>query len=283
MHDHDPLLQPRQAGDPKPRRGMGPIGGVLAALAVAAAKFKVILSGLLAFKWLFLGSKLLLSFGSIFLSVGVYALLFGGWKIAIVFVLMMLVHELGHLLTFRNFGIPASLPLFIPGLGAFVSSPMSADPAKNAIAALMGPVFGVMAAAACWGYGLFTHEQFWIACAYIGFFLNLFNLLPVFPFDGGRVAGAIDARLWLLGVVLLVGFVVFFHAFSIFTVLILIFVLVNSIPRIRATLRGQVDPTIHIADGSTRATLAFFYFALIALAVAGGAETAPHASAVRYS
>ncbi len=194
MQDHDPLLQPRQPKPSNGRRGMRTAGGILAALAVAATKIKVALAGLFALKWLFLGSKLLLSFGSIFLSLGFYALLFGGWKIAIVFVLMILVHELGHLLTFRNFGIPASLPVFIPGLGAFVSSPMSADPAKNAIAALMGPVFGVLAAAACWAYGLATHEQFWIACAYIGFFLNVFNLLPVFPFDGGRVAGAIDGR-----------------------------------------------------------------------------------------
>jgi len=276
MQDRDPFVQPRQSPQPPQsagRRATGTAGGILAALALAAAKFKAILAVLLSVKWLVIAPKLLLSFGSMFASVGFYALAFGGWKIGIVFVLMILVHELGHLLTFRNFGVPASLPIFIPGLGAFVSSPMSADPARNAIAALMGPVFGLAAAAACWGYGIETGEQFWIACAYIGFFINLFNLIPAFPFDGGRVAGAIDGRLWLAGIVLLVAFVVYFHAYSAFTVLILIFVAVNSLPRIMATLRGQVDATLQIAAAHTRAILALCYFGLIALAVAGAAAT----------
>jgi Zn-dependent protease len=271
MDEHDPFRQPRQP-PPAKRRGAGTAGGILAALALAAAKFKIILAALLSFKWLLLAPKLLLSFGSIFISIWFYAVLFG-WKFGVVFVLLILVHELGHLLTFRNFGVPASLPMFIPGLGAFVSSPMTKDPARNAVAALMGPVFGVLASAACWGYGMATGEQFWIAAAYVGFFLNLFNLLPVFPFDGGRVAGAIDARLWLVGIVLLVAFVVVFHWFTAFTVLILIFVAVNSIPRIMATLRGQIDPTIAVALPAQRAALALAYFGLIAVAVAGAAAT----------
>jgi Zn-dependent protease len=218
------------------------------------------------------GPKLLFSFGSIFLSLWFYALLFG-WKFGVVFVLQILVHEMGHYLTFRNFGIPVSLPVFVPGLGAFVSSPMADDPVRNAIAALMGPVFGVAAALACWVYGLATGEPFWLAAAYVGFFLNLFNLIPAYPFDGGRVAGAIDGRIWLVGVVLLVGWIVVNRAFTPFTIIILIFVLSSSVPRGIAAWRGQVDPREQIASPAQRGAIALAYFALIAIAVAGAAAT----------
>lgn len=269
MHDDDRLVQPKK---PKDRKGAGTAGGILVGLIALGAKFKAILLALAGFKWLLFAPKFLLSFGSIIASVWLYAL-FWGWKFGLVFVALLLVHELGHYLTFRNFGIPASLPLFIPGLGAFVSSPMSADPARNAIAAIMGPVFGVLASAVCWGYGLTTGEPFWIAAAYVGFFLNLFNLIPAFPLDGGRVAGAIDGRLWLLGVVVLVGWFIAVRHVSMFAILILIFVLVSSVPRAIAAFKGRVDPTLQLVAGPQRAILAIAYFALLALAAAGAAAT----------
>ncbi|HYW53961.1 MAG TPA: site-2 protease family protein [Dongiaceae bacterium] len=278
MHDDDRFRQPRQ----QKGRGAGAAGGILVALGLIAAKFKVLLGVLLSFKWLILAPKLLLSFGSIFLSLWFYAIVFG-WKFALVFVLQILVHEMGHYLTFRNFGVPVSLPLFVPGLGAFVSSPMTADPARNAVAALMGPVFGVAAAAACWGYALASGDanaasgqSFWLAAAYVGFFINLFNLIPAYPFDGGRIAGALDGRIWLLGVVLLLAWVVVFRHFTMFTLLIVIFVLMSSVPRAMAAWRGQVDPRERIASSSQRAALALAYFVLIAIAVAGAAATMHH-------
>jgi Zn-dependent protease len=270
MHDHDPFKQPGRQQQNQ-RRG-GAAGGILVALGLAAAKFKGALVVLLNLKWLLVLGPKLLSFGSIFVSIWFYALFFG-WKFGVVFVLLILVHEMGHFLTFRNFGVAASLPMFVPGLGAFVSSPMTSDPARNAVAALMGPVFGVAASAACWGYGIVTGEPFWVAAAYVGFFLNLFNLIPAFPFDGGRIAGAIDGRIWLVGVVLLIGWVVMFRAFTPFTFLILIFVLFSSVPRGLAAWRGQVDPRLQIASPGQRGGLAVAYFALIALALAGSAAT----------
>ena len=241
-------------------------------LGLLAAKYKAVFTFLgVATKWALIGPKLF-SLGSIFLSLLFYAGLFG-WKFGIVFVLQILVHEMGHYLTFRNFGVPVSLPMFIPGLGAFVSSPMTDDPARNAVAALMGPVFGIAAAAICWGNGVFAGDPFWIAAAYVGFFINLFNLIPAYPFDGGRVAGAIDGRIWLVGVVLLLAWVVLLRNFGPFTILILIFVLISSVPRGLAAWRGQVDPREHIANGSQRAAIALAYFALIAIAIAGAAAT----------
>jgi Zn-dependent protease len=272
MHEDDRLDQPQMPapqplpGEPRKGRGAGAAGGILVALAVLWTKIKLVLVALF---WL---KGFAFSFGSIFISLWFYAILFG-WKFGVVFVLQILVHEMGHYLTFRNYGVPVSLPMFVPGLGAFVSSPMTEDPARNAVAALMGPVFGVGAATVCWGYGLFTGEPFWIAAAYVGFFLNLFNLIPAYPFDGGRVAGAIDGRIWLIGAALLVGFVVLTRSFSPFMLLIVAFVLISSIPRGIAAWRGQVDPREQIAQPMQRALMAIGYFGLIAIAVAGAAAT----------
>lgn len=258
---------------------MGAAGGVLVALALAAAKFKALLLVLLNFKWLFLAPKLLLSFGSMFLSVWIYAQWFGGWKIGIVFVLMILVHELGHFVTWRNYGVKASLPMFIPGFGAFVSAPATGTPAQNVAAALAGPVFGVGAAALCWGYAivvgepaLIPRERFWMGCAYIGFFINLFNLIPTPPFDGGAVAGAIDARLWLVGIVLL-GVWVLFFGHTVFAIVILVLMLVTAVPRVIAMFRGRLDPRGSGLVPAQRALTLVAYLAVIFVAIAGAAAT----------
>jgi Zn-dependent protease len=204
MHDDDERLsQPRQ---PKGGRRAGTAGGILVTLGALALKFKAALLALSSLKWLVFAPKLALSFGTMFISIFFYALFFG-WKFGIVLVALLAVHELGHYLTFRNLGIPASLPTFVPGLGAFVSSPMSADPANNAFAAIMGPVFGIAASAICWGFGLSSGDNFWIAAAYFGFFINLFNLLPVVPLDGGRAAAAMTPWMWFLGFGVLVSLV----------------------------------------------------------------------------
>jgi Zn-dependent protease len=253
--------QPEPVQDKKRARTAG---GVLVGLGLLAAKFKTLL---------FFAPKLLLSFGSMFLSIWFYALAFGGWKIGVVFVLMILVHELGHYLTWRNFGVAARLPMFIPGLGAFTSAPPTGTPAQNTAAALAGPLFGVGAAAVCWAYGISTKEPFWFACAYIGFFINLLNLIPTPPFDGGAIAGAIDSRLYLLGIAIFVGWIVFFGGFSVFSVLILILVLFTAIPRAKAVLQGRVDPHGYGLTAPQRVVTAFAYIALIIVAVAGAAAT----------
>jgi Zn-dependent protease len=267
MHDEQRPEPPPTGG----RRGKGAIGGIVVALGLAAAKYKTLLLVAANFKWLLIGPKLL-SLGSMFLSVWLYAQLFGGWKIGIVFVLMILVHELGHYFTWRNYGVKASLPMFIPGFGAFVSAPNTGTPAQNTAAAMAGPLFGIVAAAVCWGYGIATGERFWLGCAYIGFFLNLFNLIPTPPFDGGAIAGAIDARLWILGVVLIGLWVVFFArgGFGIILVLVLAF---TAVPRVLALVRGQIDPHGSGLVPIQRAVTLGAYVVLVAVAVAGAAAT----------
>ena len=283
MHPDDDPYRPLAPSPPQPKKRGGALGGALVALGLLAVKFKALLGALFAFKWLILAPKLLLSFGSVFVSLWFYALLFG-WKFAIVFVALIFVHEMGHYVTFRNFGMSVSLPMFIPGLGAFVSTPMSTDPARNAIGAIMGPVFGVAASTICWAYGAATQpavsldHNFWIAAAYVGFFLNLFNLIPAYPLDGGRIAGAIDGRLWLLGAVLIVAWLGYDvvrlgHIPSAFTLLILGFVLFSSLPRAIAAFRGRIDPRERIGSGAQRAILAISYFGLLAICAAGAAAT----------
>lgn len=264
-------MQPQEP-DRKPPRGRGgAFGGIAVALAVAATKAKALFALLLGAKWLLLAPKLFFSFGSMFLSVWLYAAIFGGWKIAVVFVLMILVHELGHYLTWRNFGVPVNLPMFVPFMGAFVSS-AGGTPAQNTAAAIAGPIFGIAAAATCWAYGAWTGQHFWLACAYIGFFLNLFNLIPTPPFDGGAIAGAIDARLWIAGVVVLILWIAFV-GFSVFAVVILILIALNTIPRIIALVRGEIDPRGSGLTTGQRVATTVAYLGTVGIAIAGASAT----------
>ncbi len=129
-------------------------------------------------------------FFGLFISIGAYALIWG-WKFGAGFVLIILVHELGHFAEARRQGLEVSLPRFIPFLGAYVlikNSPL--NPMRNSLVALAGPVAGGIASAVCWGIGAETGSSLFHALAYAGFFLNLFNLIPVGILDGGAVLRA---------------------------------------------------------------------------------------------
>jgi len=241
--------------------------GGLGALGIFLAKFKGALLLLGNVKLLFLLPKFFALFASIFF----YALFFG-WKFAIVFVLLILVHELGHYLTYRNFGIAADLPFFIPGLGAFVARRGPAPSLTiDAVAALAGPVYGLLAAGVCYALAVNLHEPFWMAAAYTGFFLNALNLLPVPPLDGGGIAAAIDPRLWIFGAFAFIAFIVVFHIWAGFLFVLLI--AFAAVPRIRALLAGYVDPRFYAVPPAARWALAAAYFVTAAIAVGGAAMT----------
>jgi len=117
-------------------------------------------------------------------------------------VLLLFVHELGHVIELRRQGVRASAPLFIPFLGAFVGMRELPDDAwKEARVALAGPLLGSLGALAVWIAGEALHSNFLIALAFVGFFLNLFNLIPIVPLDGGRAAAALHPAIWLAGLV----------------------------------------------------------------------------------
>jgi membrane-associated protease RseP (regulator of RpoE activity) len=273
MHDKDPHEPFTLAPTTQKKRPGGPAaGGILVTLGVLAVKFKTILAGVFALKWLVLAPKLLFSFGSMFLSVWLYAVWFGGWKIAIAFVALIVVHELGHYVTLRNFGLSPNLPMFIPGFGAFVSAPNYGTPAQSVTSSIAGPLFGAAAAAVCWGYGAATHEPFWLVCAYIGFFLNFINLLPIPMLDGGAIAGAIDARLWFVGVPLFLGLMLIIGVTP-FSVIFIIVILVVAVPRLIAIWRGRLDPRASGLTPMQRTAAGIVYLALILLTLAGAAVT----------
>jgi Zn-dependent protease len=165
FRDYDPI-QPRGTDW---RSMLRKLFGPLVAAAIALAKF----------------SFLLLKFGSIFIAVGGYALIWG-WKFAVGFVLLILLHEMGHYLEATREGLHPRLPVFIPFFGAYVQYTRG-NPWQTVRVAIAGPILGGVASLACYLVGKQQGSQFLLALAYVGFFLNAINLLPFGIFDGGAV------------------------------------------------------------------------------------------------
>lgn len=237
--------------------------GALAAIAALLVKAKSLL--LLLPKL-----KLLTTFGSMVVSIAAYALIFG-FPFALGFVALLFLHEIGHVIQLRREGIKASAPMFIPFLGAVIATKsMGEDAAAEARVGLAGPVLGSIAALVPLGVWLATGDDFWRALAYIGFVLNLFNLLPVVPLDGGRAMAALSPAIWLAGLAGLVALTVFYP--SPILVLVLIFGGLESWRRwkARATPEGRAYYAI---PARTRALVGVVYLTLAALLAVGVAET----------
>ena len=196
-----PELRPTPAPEPaRPpwKRALG----VLVAVGALLLKFGAKLKGLLL---LLPKLKLFSTSASMLVSIGAYALIWG-WRFAVGFVLLLLVHEYGHVLQLRREGIKATAPMFIPFLGAFVGmKEMPKDAAAEARVGLAGPVLGSLACLVPVGLYLVTGNELFQALAFVGFFLNLFNLLPVLPLDGGRAMAALSPWMWIVGFALLVA------------------------------------------------------------------------------
>jgi Zn-dependent protease len=266
-----PFAQPRGGPSNGWRKAAG---GTAVGIGFIALKFKALLLVLFSFKWIFIAGKFALSFGSIFVSMWFYALLFG-WELGVVVVLLILVHEMGHWFTLRAFGIPVSLPYFIPGFGAFVNvKSFPENPGQYAASAIAGPIVGIAASALCQLYGVQTHSTFWIVAAHFGYFINAFNLIPVLPLDGGRVAQAIDPRIWMLGIAIFVAYLVFTGSLSHpISWLFLIFILFASWRPAVNAWRGITDPRLQQTPPSVRRVIAVCYFATVAVAAWGAIAT----------
>lgn len=149
--------------------------------------------------------KLLTMGGTMIISVFAYAWIFGWWY-AVGFVLLIFVHEMGHYLAARQVGLHVGLPTFIPFVGAWIElkeQPM--DARTEAYVALAGPVIGTLGAIACLYLARVYDSRLLLALAYAGFMINLWNLLPINPLDGGRIVGVLSPKIWLLGGPLLVA------------------------------------------------------------------------------
>lgn len=139
-------------------------------------------------KWGFLFAK----FFAFFISAAAYSLWFGSWQFGLGFVLLILVHELGHVAEAKRQGLPVSLPTFIPFLGAFVTVQHgNLSPWKRALVSLAGPFVGGLGAAGVWAVGEARNTTWLVVLANLGFLLNAVNLLPVGILDGGAVWRAV--------------------------------------------------------------------------------------------
>ncbi|MCO4857543.1 site-2 protease family protein [Herbaspirillum sp. WGmk3] len=206
--------------------------------------------------------KLLASGGSMLLSLLGYTLIFG-WRYALGFVCMLLIHEYGHYWAARNRRLDVGLPTFIPFVGAWIEmkdKPLDAE--TEAYVGLAGPLAGSIAALACYFAARQLDSSLLLAISYSGFFLNLFNLIPLSPFDGGRITAVLSPRIWFAGVPVLIALFVY-HPSP-----MLILVAILALPQLR--LAWNYDPShpdnarYYGVPLSTKLNYSTCYLALIA-------------------
>lgn len=260
---YEPATLPGVPSEPPPppsaRDRLNKVFGPLAVAGLFALKFG---------KGLFLvvkGAKFLTTSASMLVSIAAYSLIWG-WTFALGFVVLLLVHELGHAFQMRREGIATSPVVFVPFLGAVIAmKDMPKDAAVEARVGLAGPVLGSLGAALCLiPYGL-TDDDFWRALAFVGFFLNLFNLAPVTPLDGGRAMAALTPWMWFVGLFIVLAMVFAFPS----PILILIALIGAFDVYTRWKKRSEPDGhEYYKVSRGTRVRVALVYLGLlVALAV----------------
>jgi Zn-dependent protease len=251
-----PASEPRRQGPI--RRRLSAIG---AAIVAVLAKLKAII--LLLPK-----VKLFASSGTILVSLAAYAVLWG-WSFAAGFVALLFVHEMGHAIALRREGIKASWPMFIPFLGAVIAARSLGDNATaEARVGLAGPILGSIGAAACVLVWHATGNDLWRALAFTGFFLNLFNLLPVVPLDGGRAMAAMAPWMWFVGFAAIIPLAIIFP--NPIILLILVFAGFETFKRWQQRRAGGLaQEAYYRVRPLDRALVAAVYLSLVALLVVG--------------
>jgi len=258
LPDPEPVHGERGYEPVHPRWGVGDFFRKLAAPLIALGYLVLKFGGLL------LKLKVFTTGISMLVSIAAYAWIWG-LPFAVGFVVLIFVHELGHVLELRRQGVPASAPLFIPFLGAVIGMKQLPDDAwKEARVALAGPILGSVGALAFWVAGDASGSELVVGLAFVGFFLNLFNLIPIVPLDGGRAVGALHPAVWLLGLLIMVALLVV----SPNPILILIVILGGLELWRRWRERGEKAEYYRLSAGK-RLTVAVVYIGLIvALALA---------------
>jgi Zn-dependent protease len=176
--------------------------------------------------------------GTMLVSVGAYALVFGWWY-AVGFVLLIFCHEMGHFMAARQRGLNVGAPTFIPFVGAWIElKQLPHDVETEAYVGIAGPVVGSLAALACFFFAIIQDSTLMLALAYAGFMINLFNLIPLSPFDGGRVTAIISPKVWLLGVPLL-GALFFIRPSP-----MLLLIALLAAPQVLSVLRGRAETSM---------------------------------------
>lgn len=262
--EHYAAQQQEQAGTGskgRSRKGAAGLSGVLLAIGSFLLKFKS-----LAF---------LLKFGglgfSALASVFVYSFIFG-WQFAIGLVGMLFIHEMGHAVVMKLKGIPMGGMIFIPMFGAAVTMRQMPQNARDeAEVGIAGPIAGALAASACLFLAVQHQGGIWAPLAYFGFFMNLFNLIPIVPFDGGRVLAAIDRRVWIIGFAALLGYQIWQWMSGNFYPWLLLFVFMAAM-QLWTRGRNSNNPQAHAyydVPFSTRILIGLLYFGLVAVLFLG--------------
>ena len=248
---------------PDRRKSGGIVATILAFLGLIASKLSYVALLVLKFKGLLFTV----------ISTGVTALLYAqlfGWAFGVGLVLLILVHESGHLVVARLMGMPVTLPILIPFLGAFVS--MRQQPrtiAQESVMAIGGPVLGSIGAGLCYlGYLAMPESSaghLLRALAYFGFLINLFNLVPVTPLDGGRVLSLLSKWFNVAGLLIAAGLLLFEvqgggNSVSPVLFLVLIFGAFSTLQRFRST---QLNPAYYAVSGQTKLVIGSLYLALL--------------------
>jgi Zn-dependent protease len=250
----------QQSWQTRVKKALGPVGVALVVIAKFFAKLKFFILPALKFLPIILKSG-----GTMILSIGVYALVFG-WQFAVGFVLLLFVHECGHLIVAKKFGLPVSAPVFIPFMGAFI---LLKDQPRNAwmesCVGIGGPMLGTLGAVACHLLGQTQNSPTLLALASSGYFLNLFNLMPVGFLDGGRIVTALSRWLWLPGFALLLWFGWTYPN------LIVWLIIITSLPRVFSLFRkrSEEEQRYFEVTSTQRWIMSVLYFGLIAALALG--------------
>jgi Zn-dependent protease len=267
--------RPAEPEEPEPpawharaRRVLGPFAVVLIFAVKWIAKLKILLVALPKIGFL----KIALLGAT---NLWFYAL-FWGWQIAAYVLVLLLVHELGHAIAYKAFGLGVARIGFVPFLGAYAMSKTAPESAWiNALCALAGPFVGGVGCAALWWYGHQSGSDLMSAAATLGFLLNLFNMVPVVPFDGGVAAGAIHPYVWFVGIF---GLAVVTLRFPNVILFLFLGIALFQAYKLLKKYRAGDEATLRFYRSVTprqRVVIAVLYFGIAALLAAGFFEAAP--------
>ncbi|MRW86872.1 site-2 protease family protein [Pseudoduganella sp. FT26W] len=205
--------------------------------------------------------KLLTTCGTMLISIVVYSWVFG-WRYAAGFVALIFVHEMGHYVAARQRGLDVGAPTFIPFVGAWIAlKELPHDVETEAYIGFAGPLAGTLASVACYFIARDQDSNLLLALAYSGCMLNLFNLIPMSPLDGGRITAIISPKVWLAGVPLLAA-LFFYHPSP-----MLILVAVLAYPQLKEAIWGNPDKAAadyYNVPRDTRITYGVMYLGLVA-------------------
>jgi len=205
--------------------------------------------------------KILMTSGTMLLSIFAYAMIYG-WHFSIGFVLLLFVHETGHYLAAQKRGLAVGAPTFIPFVGAWIQmKDIPHDAEVEAYVGLGGPFLGTLGALFCYFLARHFDSALLLALAYSGFFLNLFNMIPISPLDGGRITAVLSPRIWFAGVPVLIALFIYRPN------ALLIVIAVMALPQLMRA--WKYDPNslenkrYYGIEPSVKATYAFYYLALL--------------------